>query len=150
MKSLKSCKCRWVRRCWKTLRSRCLLVLQHSEILALPIKSGWNSTFWQIFRVSLVQDAHREQSKIDAVVPQLQFDHGYMGDGGPLQIACFLLGADTSSGAFHATMVPDSKRMDMPMLLRQQSNGCVTWCMHASVYMETKKEFLQLLQLEHI
>ena len=30
---------------------------------------------------------HREQSKIDAVVPQLQFDCGYMGDGGPLRIA---------------------------------------------------------------
>ena len=26
---------------------------------------------------------HLEQSKIDAVVPQLQFDHGYVGDGGP-------------------------------------------------------------------
>ena len=38
---------------------------------------------------------HQEQSKIDAVVPQLQFDHGYMGDGDPLQIACFLVGADT-------------------------------------------------------
>ena len=25
---------------------------------------------------------HREQSQIDAVVPQLQFDYGYMGDGG--------------------------------------------------------------------
>ena len=36
---------------------------------------------------------------IDAIVPQLQFDYGYMGDGGPLQIACFLVGADTSSGA---------------------------------------------------
>ena len=33
---------------------------------------------------------HREQSKIDAVVPQLQFDYGYVGDGGPLQIACSL------------------------------------------------------------
>ena len=30
-----------------------------------------------------------------------------MGDGGPLQIACFLVGTDTSSGAIHATMVPD-------------------------------------------
>ena len=78
---------------------------------------------------------------------KIQFDYGYMGDGGALQIACFLLGAETSSGAFHATMVPDSKRMDMPMLLRQQPNRCVTWCMHASVYMETK-EFLQLLRLE--
>ena len=57
---------------------------------------------------------HREQSRIDAVVPQRQFDCGYMGDGGPLQIACFLVGADTSSGAAHATMVPDFKKMDMP------------------------------------
>ena len=61
---------------------------------------------------------HREQSKIDAVVPQLQFDHGYMGDGGPLQIACFLVGTDTSSGAIHATMiVPDSKKIDMPYVV---------------------------------
>ena len=57
---------------------------------------------------------HREQSKFDAVVPQLNFDYGYMEDGGPLQIACFLAGTDTSSGAIHATMVPDSKRIDMP------------------------------------
>ena len=40
-----------------------------------------------------------------------------MGDGGPLQIACFLVGADTSSGAIHATMVPDSKKMDMPYVV---------------------------------
>ena len=57
---------------------------------------------------------HREPPKIDAVAPQRQFDCGYMGDGGPLQIACFLVGADTSFGAIHATMVPDSKKMDMP------------------------------------
>ena len=63
------------------------------------------------------ESPHREQSKIDVVVPQLQFDHGYMGDGGPLQIACFLVGADTSSGAIHATMVPDSKKMDMPYVV---------------------------------
>ena len=60
---------------------------------------------------------HREQSKIDAVVPQLQFDCGYMGDGGPLQITCFLVEADTSSGAIHATMVPDSKKMDIPVVV---------------------------------
>ena len=60
---------------------------------------------------------HREQSKIDAVVPQLLFDCGYMGDGGPLQIACFLVGADTTSGAIHATAVPDSKKMDMPYVV---------------------------------
>ena len=57
---------------------------------------------------------HRQQSKIDAVATQLQFDCGYMGDGGPLQIACFLVGADTSSGAIHVTMVPDSKKIGMP------------------------------------
>ena len=34
---------------------------------------------------------HREQSKTDAVVPQLQFDFGYVGDGGPLQIACLFV-----------------------------------------------------------
>ena len=60
---------------------------------------------------------HREQSKIDAVVPQLQFDYGYMGGGGPVQLACFLVGTDTSSGAIHATMVPDSKKMDMPYVV---------------------------------
>ena len=40
-----------------------------------------------------------------------------MGDGGALQIACFLVGADTSSGAIHATMVPDSKKMDVPYVV---------------------------------
>ena len=40
-------------------------------------------------------------------------DYGYMGDGGPLQIVCFLVGTDTSSGAIHATTVPDSKKMGM-------------------------------------
>ena len=60
---------------------------------------------------------HRERSNIDAVVPQPQFDFGYMGDGGSLQIACFLVGTDTSSGAIHATMVPDSKKMDMPYVV---------------------------------
>ena len=60
---------------------------------------------------------HREQSKMDAVVPQLQFDSRYIGDGGPQQVACFLVGADTSSGVVHATMVPDSKKMDMPCVV---------------------------------
>ena len=56
---------------------------------------------------------HREPSKRDAVVPQLQFDYGQMGDGGPLQIACFLVGTDTSSGPMFSTMVPDSEKMDI-------------------------------------
>ena len=42
---------------------------------------------------------YRELLNIDAVVPQLKFDDGYMGDGDALQIACFLVGTDTSSGA---------------------------------------------------
>ena len=57
---------------------------------------------------------HREQSKIDAAVPQLQFIFGYLWDGVPLQIACSLVGTGTSSGAIHATMVPDSGGVDMP------------------------------------
>ena len=78
---------------------------------------------------------HREQSKIDAVVPQLQFDYGYMGDGGPLQIACFLVGADTSSGAIHATMVPDSKKVDMPSVVAATAKwvrdlGYERFCLH--------------------
>ena len=74
-------------------------------------------------------------------MPQLQFDYGYMGDGGPLQIACFLVGADTSSGAIHATMVPDSKKMDMPCVVAATAKWCVTWSMNVSVYTKTKKEF---------
>ena len=54
-----------------------------------------------------VESRGRDSPKIDAVVPH----------GGPLQIACFLAGAGTSSGAIHATMVPDSKKMDMPFVV---------------------------------
>ena len=74
---------------------------------------------------------HREQSKIDAVVPQLQFDYGYMGDGGPLQIA------------WRWFWTP--RRWTCLMLSQQQPSGYVTWCMNAFVYMETKQSALQLL-----
>ena len=43
-KSLKSCKCRWVHRCWKTLSSRCLLVLQHSDTLSESGPRRWCPT----------------------------------------------------------------------------------------------------------
>ena len=81
---------------------------------------------------------HREQLKIDAVVPQPQFDYGYMGNGGLLQMACFVVGTDTSSGAIHATMVPDSKKMDMHHVVA----GTATWVrdLDAFVHTETKKE----------
>ena len=68
-------------------------------------------------RVTRTRFTTSRKSKIDAVVLQLQFDSGYMEDGGPPRIACFLLGTDTSSGAIHATMVPDSKKMDMPYVV---------------------------------
>ena len=82
----------------------------------------------------------REQSKIDAVAPQLQVDYGYMGDGGPLQIACFLVGTDTSSGAMHATMVPDSKKMYMPYVATT-AKWVRDLVYERFVHMETKKEF---------
>ena len=47
-----------------------------------------------------------------------------MGDGGPLQIACFLVGTDTSSGAIHATMVPAGLQKD-GRALRCRSNSQV-------------------------
>ena len=72
---------------------------------------------------------HGEQSEIDAVVPQLQFDVGSMEDGGTLQIACFLVGTDTSSGAIHSTRVPDSKKSSM--WLPEQPSGCVTCVWYA-------------------
>ena len=49
---------------------------------------------------------HREESKID------------------LQLACLLVGADTSSGVIHATMVPDSKKMDMPNVVAATAKWC--------------------------
>ena len=64
-----------------------------------------------------------------------------MGDGGPLQIACFLVGADTSSGAIHATMVPESKKMDMPYVVAARAKwvrdlGYERFCLHGD-----KEEF---------
>ena len=72
---------------------------------------------------------HREQSKIRAVVPQLQFDYGYMGDGGPLQIATT------------RRWCPTPRRWTCLVLLPQQPSRCVTWGMNAFVHIETKNEF---------
>ena len=66
-------------------------------------------------RIQRTRLPHREQSNIDAVVLQLQFDFGYMGDGGALQRACFLFGMNTSSGAIFTTKVRDPMKMDMDM-----------------------------------
>ena len=40
-----------------------------------------------------------------------------MGDGGPSADRVLPRGGDTSFGAIHATMVPDSKKMDMPFVV---------------------------------
>ena len=58
-----------------------------------------------------------------------------MGDGSPLQIACFLVEADTSSGAMHATMVPDPKKIDMPYVVVvtvkwERDLVCERLCLH--------------------
>ena len=58
---------------------------------------------------------------------------------------CFLVGADTSSGAIHATMVPDSKKTDMPYVVAATAKWVRDLGMNALVYMETKKGVLQLL-----
>ena len=89
---------------------------------------------------------HIENSrKSTQLLRQLQFDYGYMGDGGPLQIACVLVGTDTSSGAIHATMVPDSKKMDMPYVVSATGKwvrdlGYERFCLHGD-----KEGVLQLL-----
>ena len=80
---------------------------------------------------------HREQSKKDAVVPQLQYDYGYMGGGGPLQMweQTPLLEPSTRRWYWNP------RRWTCPTLSQQQPSGCVTWGMNALVYMDTKKEF---------
>ena len=94
-----------------------IVMEQHS----LPL---FPSQLWCKMCVESRGQAHREQSKIDAVVPQLQFDYGYMGDGGLLQIACFLVVALEPSTR---RWCPTPRRWTCPMLLRQQPNWCVTW-----------------------
>ena len=84
---------------------------------------------------------HREQSKkIDAVVPQPQFDYGYMGDGA-------LCRQRASSCEQIPLLEPSTRRWcqnprrwKFPSLSQQQPSGCVTF-----VYMETRERVLQLL-----
>ena len=59
-----------------------------------------------------------------------------MEDGGPLQ-----MGADTSSGAIHATMVPDSKKMDMPYVVA--ATGKWVRDLVCSQYTENQRHELQ-------
>ena len=127
MKSLKSYRCRRVRRCWKDVEEPMLvrpatlrdpgtpdqIVMEQHNLTHFP-----SQPWCKMCVESRGHDSpHRKQGEIDSVVPQLQIDYGYMEDGGPLQIACFLVGADTSSGAIHASMVPDSKKMDTPYVV---------------------------------
>ena len=68
-------------------------------------------------------------------------DYGYVRDGGPLQIVCFVVGTDTSSGAIYATMVPDYKKMDWPSVVAGTAK-----CVRDLEY-ETQKEFFIFFQL---
>ena len=119
--SLKSYRFRLARKRWTMWRNRRHLVLQHSKVRAPLIKSCWISTVWHISRV--IHGA-RCASNLEGVIHHIENEkrrrcastsvcYGYMGDEGPLQIACFVVETETSSGAIHATMVPDSKKMDM-------------------------------------
>ena len=115
-----------------------IVMEQHSLTHILRVSPGARCA-------SNLEDVIHHTEQFDAVVPQLQFDYGYMGDGGPLQIACFLVGADTSSGAIHATMVPDSKKMDMPYVVAATAKwvrdlGYERFCLHGD-----KEGVLQLL-----
>jgi hypothetical protein len=50
--------------------------------------------------------AHHENPKIDALVPEIQVDFGYMGDDGPLAPDCLLVAVDMSTGMLYATIIP--------------------------------------------
>ena len=72
---------------------------------------------------------HREQSKTDAV------------DGGPLQMACFLVEQTPLLEPSTRRWCGTPRRWTCPTLSQQQPSRCVNWGMNAFVYMETKKEF---------
>ena len=99
-----------------------------------PDESCWNSIARLCVESRGRGSPHREQSKIDTSVLRLQFDYGYMGDGGFLLITCFLVGADTSSGQ-NATIVPDSKKMNVPYVVAATAKwvrdlGCERFYLH--------------------
>ena len=75
----------------------------------------------------------REQSKIDATVPQLEFDYGYVGDGGPLQIACFLVGGrHLFWSPYTRRWCQTPRRWTCPVWWRQQQSWYVTWSVHST------------------
>ena len=86
----------------------------------------------------------REKSKIDAVVPQLQFDGGYMGDGSLCRSRASSWEQTPLLEPSTRRWCPTPRRWTCPTLLPQQQSGYVTWGMNAHVYME-KKGVLQLL-----
>ena len=73
--------------------------------------------------------------------PQLQFDYGYMVDGGPLQSACFFVGTNTPSGAYTRQWCQTPRRWTCPTWLLEPPYVCVISGTNASVHTETKKEF---------
>ena len=76
---------------------------------------------------------HREQSKIDAVVPQLQFDYGYT------WVTEALCRSRASLWEQTRLLEPSTRRWcrtprrwTCPTLSQQQPSGCVTWCIHST------------------
>ena len=140
-KSLKGYKCRLCpQKTGRCGRTDVLLVLQHSRDPNTPDQivmeqhslAHFPTQPWCKMCVeSRGRDSpHREQSKIDAVVPQLQFDFGYMGD---------LSRSRASSWEQTPLLKPSTRRWyhtrrrwTCPVLLPQLKCGDVTWGIHST------------------
>ena len=109
-------------RCWKTLRSRCLLVLQHSN---------------------LVDVIHHIENSRNSM--QLCLNFSLTTGTWVTEALCRLRASSWEQTPLLEPSTrrwcPTPRRLTCPLLLRQQPSGCVTWCMNAFVYMETRKEF---------
>ena len=81
----------------------------------------------------------RERSTIDAVVPQLQFDYGNMGDG--LDRLYFSSFEQTLLLYFMRHWCQTPRIWACLAWLLEEPSGCVIWSVNDSVYTETRNEF---------
>ena len=75
---------------------------------------------------------HREQAKMDAVVPQLQFDYEYMGDGGLCRLRASLWESTPPLEPSTRRWYQIPRRWTCPVLSWQQPSVCVTWGIHST------------------
>ena len=136
--SLKGYRRRLAHKRWKMWRNRCHLVLPRSKIQALLIKSCWISTVGHISRVSFgakcASNPEDTTRHIENSPKSTQWRHNFSwtaannGDGGTLQVACFLVGTDTSSGGLSrdngARLQEDGQCLAR---LLERPSWCVTW-----------------------